>query len=538
MPRGVTESESLSPPCLIVLNPQAGSFDPGDVRSAVSGALAADARQARFVELVPGRGIEKGLDHDLRAALEQGVELVAVAGGDGTISLVADRLSRLFPTADDGRPALAVLPTGTTNLLARELGIPLDLDGAAALLVGSRRIVELDAMRLGDRLYLTQIGVGLDALMIEDTSREARLKLGRFAYLWNLFARIIGYRSHSFTFHVDGRRRRHRAWQVIVANARTLGTPPLSWGPDIDPTDGVLNLCIYDVVSPWDFPRVLWRLLTGRHRHDLNTRYYTVRERVMIRAKRPLRVQADGEVMGETPIEVEVVPGAIRVRVPEKSPVGQEDPVATEARAQADATEPAPVPEAQRSAWRLLARRVAPLGAMDTALFLKLNALRRSVALDHVMSALSRLMLHGEAWVAAALAAWWREGRAGFWTFLDVVPVLWLVMLTVNFPIKSFFRRKRPFHPHEGVKVVGRRPLDASFPSGHTAGAFAGAYLMSVHYPDLAPLSYGFATVIAASRIYLGVHYPSDVVVGAAAGLILAVAYRLLWRLLLASLLP
>ena len=118
----------------------------------------------------------------------------------------------------------------------------------------------------------------------------------------------------------------------------------------------------------------------------------------------------------------------------------------------------------------------------------------------------------------------------------EALPVLWLTMLTVNFPMKALFRRHRPFITYVKARVVGPKPRDFSFPSGHTAAAFAGALIFGADVPACSPIFYGLAVVIGFSRIYLGVHYPSDVVIGAIAGSLLAGVYRAILHALLPGL--
>ena len=84
--------------------------------------------------------------------------------------------------------------------------------------------------------------------------------------------------------------------------------------------------------------------------------------------------------------------------------------------------------------------------------------------------------------------------------------------------VKPIFRRVRPFVNRE-ARVVGIRPADHSFPSGHTASSFAAATALAFFYPKAAPLAYGVATAVGVSRVHLGVHFPSDAAVGGVIGI-------------------
>jgi undecaprenyl-diphosphatase len=98
--------------------------------------------------------------------------------------------------------------------------------------------------------------------------------------------------------------------------------------------------------------------------------------------------------------------------------------------------------------------------------------------------------------------------------------------------LKRLFRRRRPFIAFVKARVFGTRPRDYSFPSGHAAAGFAGALVLGAHAPALAPLFYALAVVVSLSRVYLGVHYPSDVAFGGLLGILIAWLYRLLYHAL------
>jgi diacylglycerol kinase family enzyme len=247
---------------------------------------------------------------DLRAivrdALERGCDPIIAAGGDGTVSTVADVLV--------GTSAhLIIFPLGTANVLARELGIPIELDGACKLggtrvnpgsLAGQHHaVVEIDAMKVNGHHYFTQVGVGLDSLMIRDTAVEHKRRFGRLAYIWTALTTLVGF----------------KATQVLIANTGMMGHPGFRWGADIRADDARLDVCIVRAKSILDYAGLFWHVVTGSHKQSPNVRYQVASTRIVITAKHPLPVQADGEILGTTPVEVEVVPRALKVVVPVRS---------------------------------------------------------------------------------------------------------------------------------------------------------------------------------------------------------------------------
>ncbi|HET9905506.1 MAG TPA: phosphatase PAP2 family protein, partial [Anaerolineales bacterium] len=96
----------------------------------------------------------------------------------------------------------------------------------------------------------------------------------------------------------------------------------------------------------------------------------------------------------------------------------------------------------------------------------------------------------------------------------------------VEFPIKAYFRRRRPFISIIQAIVIGKKPGTWSFPSGHSAAAFAGAWLFNRKFPGWSPLTYLIAGQVAFSRVYLGDHYPGDVASGSLLGMLFAMLFR------------
>jgi membrane-associated phospholipid phosphatase len=362
------------------------------------------------------------------------------------------------------------------------------------------------------------------------------------AYMINFTREAFRHRSRRFEIQINGSRDRARAWEIVVANVGTLGAPPFTWGPKIDPTDGLLDICVYDARGTLDYIRLAWRVILGRHEADPNMRFFRVKAEASIRSDRPIPVQADGEVLGTTPVTFQVAPRALRVLIRPEAEVPEKAPPA-EARAEAAATGKAPeadpigqevktmlATEHSRT-WVLQgwARHpVAALEALDAALYLRMNALSLGKLADRVTMFISSTMRYGEGWALVIAAMIAIDYRTGLRTAVEAVPVIGLTMLTVNYPLKRLFQRRRPFIAYVKARVIGVRPRDFSFPSGHAAAGFAGALVLSAHAPALAPLLYLLAVVVSLSRVYLGVHYPSDVAFGAFLGATIAAIYRAL----------
>jgi len=221
-------------------------------------------------------------------------------------------------TDGEGVEARAIGGANARTEVRREThaGARADLEEACALLAGDHALAEIDGLEVDGRAYILGIGIGLESIMIRDTPREAKRRFGRLAYLWTAVTRAAGYRGRRFTIVADGRRIRPRAIQVLIANGGTLGVAPLRWGPEISPADGRANVCIVGARIPLDYLKLAWAALRGRHRDSPNLTYLTARESVTVATDIPLPVQADGEIIGDTPVYVRIIPGAVRVVVP------------------------------------------------------------------------------------------------------------------------------------------------------------------------------------------------------------------------------
>ena len=291
------------------MNEGAGSRSPAPVRRAVEEQFGRSGIEYEIHAVTEG----EPLAETVRSRLGDGFDLVVAAGGDGTVSAVVDGLA--------GSPAvLGIIPTGTANLVARELGIPLDVGEAARLIAGAPRIRNMDAMRVAGRVYVLVIGVGISASVAGGTTKRNKSRFGLLAYVGAAILKMFEFRPRSLEVVVDGETHKVRSVEVAIANCGILTSLIFPGGPGIHVDDGRLDVCIVDTATLLDYPRYLLRVLRRRPAAS-RVRYLGARRSVAIRGARALPVQADGDVVGTTPIEIELIPGAVGVIAPEKPAV-------------------------------------------------------------------------------------------------------------------------------------------------------------------------------------------------------------------------
>lgn len=239
-------------------------------------------------------------------------DAVFALGGDGTAMEVAGAL------VGTGVP-LGVLAGGTGNLLARAVGIPLDVERAVPmLLVGDRRRIDLGRLPDG-RFFAVAAGVGIDARMVRDTPGWMKRRLGVVAYAITATGAALGVVIRRDFFHVrltvDGTVYDREAAAAMVANFGAILHDRITFGPGIQSDDGVLDACVYSPRSLGDALRIMWRLLRKNFRSDDCVLYRSGRH-IRLETDPPHQVQADGELLGFTPLEIVVEPLAAEFLVP------------------------------------------------------------------------------------------------------------------------------------------------------------------------------------------------------------------------------
>jgi undecaprenyl-diphosphatase len=157
------------------------------------------------------------------------------------------------------------------------------------------------------------------------------------------------------------------------------------------------------------------------------------------------------------------------------------------------------------------------IGRLDFAAFQWLRT-HQSPLLDAVMAGFSDIARSGTIWVVLAFLVGFLY-RSRWPAVVHVILAVALAFLLTDYVAKPFFNRARPFESYAESRVYGYRPTTPSFPSGHAASAIAGACALVRLAPEARAIFWIFALLVACSRIYLGVHYPADVLAGALLGL-------------------
>lgn len=246
----------------------------------------------------------------LQPWLRRGVRLIIAAGGDGTVSDIASAL----PAGD--APLVGLLPLGTGNVLARELGLPLTLDAAAALLSGAHAVRNLDVLRVGERAYLLSVSVGFGAQAMKATHTQRKKLFGKSSYLVTMFMNFFSMRPVEYQVEVDGESMKLRASDLMASNCGIIGYRALRWWPAVQPDDGQMELCYLEAQTGFHYLWVVFNFLLKNHPRNEKLNYYTGQHSVVISEPRGVPVQGDGDWIGDTPVEIRFQPRALRMAVP------------------------------------------------------------------------------------------------------------------------------------------------------------------------------------------------------------------------------
>jgi diacylglycerol kinase (ATP) len=296
---------------IIIANPVSGSF-PHHYAHKLDETLTFLHQWGWKVDLhvTKAAGEAQQLAHE---AVAQHADLVIAAGGDGTINEIIQELA-------GSETALAVLPYGTINVWAREIGIPLDIaDAREVLLNGQMRNIDLG--RFNERYFLLMTGIGIDGEVTQAVEKKPIKRLGALGYLLTATWLGLGYPSFRARLRINNKRPlKLRALQIIVGNTQLYGGAiKFTWEAKCD--DGLLDVCVVRKRNMLGRIVVLLDFILRREKRNQWIRYYTATS-LEISTRQPVAIQVDGEPAGFTPARFTIAPGALKVLVPQNVPEG------------------------------------------------------------------------------------------------------------------------------------------------------------------------------------------------------------------------
>jgi YegS/Rv2252/BmrU family lipid kinase len=262
----------------------------------------------------------KGIDWDIsltkksgdaerfaRQAAESGADVVAAFGGDGTVMEVARGLIGL-------ETPLAILPGGTANLMSVELGIPKDLEKAVEVAADENSLIHsIDVGKVGEGYFLLRVGMGFPARKVEYADRKMKDRFGILAYSLAAVKAVTAKTEANYRLTVDGKVYEIHTRACQVYNAGNMGKAGTAPAPGISVEDGLLDLLVLREKAAVSF---LTHGVEHSVRHSEELFYHWQGRQICIEADPPQPVHIDGEVVGPTPVSLDILPKAIRVLVP------------------------------------------------------------------------------------------------------------------------------------------------------------------------------------------------------------------------------
>ncbi len=302
---------------MLIVNPTSG---PWDVRRELPAVLAHlddhDWQATLHYTEQPGEATDLA-----RSARDQGLDAVFVVGGDGTINEVINGLA-------ESPVALGVLPGGTGNVWAKELGLPTRsplhrlpiLDSIRALVPGTTRRIDLG--KANERYFLQWTGLGLDAEVtyaMEPRTRRQR-RLGALAYVVAGFTTAASMAGIRTRLRVDDERVYRRCILIVISNSQLYGGM-VRVATDARLDDGLLDVNVFSGKGFGSVMRTTAGIITGLHVRDPRHSFYQAR-RIHVETDKPMALHVDGEPSGSTPLECEVVPRALSIIIPKRTRAG------------------------------------------------------------------------------------------------------------------------------------------------------------------------------------------------------------------------
>lgn len=238
-------------------------------------------------------------------AVREGVEVIIAAGGDGTLNEVVNGIG-------NAPVRLGILPVGTMNVFATELGIPHGNLERAWSIIEQGKVVAVDLPKANDTHFIQLAGVGLDAEVVRKTTADSKKALGPLSYLLTL-VQVAAHKPPRVVVETEGGRIREGSF-VLIGNGRLYGGPfPVFKRASLH--DGLLDVLVFQNQSHWDVVRYFQAIAFGTHPELPDVEYFQTSS-IKVTSSGDVPVELDGEVAGMLPCLFSVEPQKLRVMAP------------------------------------------------------------------------------------------------------------------------------------------------------------------------------------------------------------------------------
>lgn len=241
-------------------------------------------------------------------AAERGYDIVISAGGDGSINEVVNGLAEKGTT-------MGILPSGTANVLARELNIPLDAEKAAKI-IGAGKIKNIDLGLANGRYFTLMAGIGFDAKVVHNVMQPLKDVIGGAAYVIKGIEILSHYEAVDVTIEMPEETYTGKAFLVIVANASTYAYQ-IKVVPDASYEDGLLDVCVFEkpISDKMGLIRQVAEVFINTHKYNDYVKFYRTTT-AKINSNHKIPVQIDGDPFETTPLDISIKAAVLPVIVP------------------------------------------------------------------------------------------------------------------------------------------------------------------------------------------------------------------------------
>jgi len=284
------------PPILVIINPTARGERARDLCRKIE-----HLSTRAYVRITNAPGEARALAEQAAA---EGCERIVAAGGDGTINEVVNGIA-------GSRTALGLLPLGTMNVFATELGLPIGNLRKCWDIIVHGQVKAVDLLRANDRHFVQLAGIGFDAQIVAATSFDFKKTLGPLSYIISA-TQIAANKPPLLTVRGGGPTREGSF--VMIGNGRFYGGPFILF-KEARIDDGMLDVLIFKNLGYLDIVRYFQAVMLGNHTALSDVEYFQTPQ-VRVTSTGPVPVEVDGDVIGTLPVTFKVLPKGLRVMVP------------------------------------------------------------------------------------------------------------------------------------------------------------------------------------------------------------------------------